>query len=184
VPGDIATLRGLRATLDAGGFLVLVVVAVVAVLLVLRLLRSRGGRSGSFIASAIALLAVAVALAGIAELTLFGKAGLGAEQRLELDPLVGAWGWSGIAWRPVVDNVTLFIPLGASLAALWCRRGAATLLLVALLVSVGVEAFQWAFPTGRIANSADVIANTSGAAIGIALARLIRACPSGRPRSG
>jgi hypothetical protein len=177
VPGEIAALRGLRASLDAGGFLVTVVLAVGAVLLVVRVLRSRGGRAGSSLALLIVILALAVSFAGIAELTLFGQEGLGAAPRLALDPVVGAWGWSGVAWRPVIDNVTLFVPLGASLAALWCRQRWLVLLAVAALTSVGVELFQWMFPTGRIANSADVIANTLGAALGIGLARLLRACP-------
>ena len=180
MPGEIAALRALRASLDAGGFLAVVVVATVAVVLVLRLLRARGGRAGSALASVIAVIALAVSLAGIAELTLFGREGLGAQQRLELDPIIGAWGWAGIAWRPVIDNVTLFVPLGASLAAVWCRRGWPVLLAAAAIVSVGVEVFQWAFPTGRIANSADVLANTAGAALGITLARLLGACTGAR----
>jgi hypothetical protein len=177
MPGEIAALRALRASLDAWGFLMVVVVLVAAVLLVLRSLRSRGGRPGSVVAALIAAVALAISLAGIAELTLFGSAGLGAQQRLQLDPVLGAWGWAGIAWRPVIDNVTLFVPLGASLAALWCRRGWVSLLALVVAVSVGVETFQWWFPTGRIANSADVIANSAGGALGIVLARALRACP-------
>jgi hypothetical protein len=176
MPGEIVALRALRDSLDAGGFLAVVVGVVVLVVLLLRVLRARGGRSAEVLASSIALLAFVVALAGIAELTLFGREGLGAPQRLALDPIVGAWGFGGIAWRPVIDNVTLFVPLGAALASLWCRRRWPVLLLAAALVSVGVETFQWAFPTGRIANSADVIANTSGAALGIGLARVLGAC--------
>ncbi len=183
MPGEIAALRALRATLDAAGFLIVVVLAVVVLLLVVRLLRSRVGRIGGSVATGVALVTLAVALAGIAELTLFGREGLGADQRLELHPLLGARGWSGIAWRPVIDNVTLFVPLGASLAALLCRRRWPLLLGLAVLVSVGIELFQWAFPTGRIANSADVLANAVGAALGIALARLIGACPQKRRRS-
>jgi hypothetical protein len=180
MPGEIAALRALRASLDAGGFLLVVVAVVAAAVLVLRWLRTRGGRPGSVVASALALVALAVSLAGVAELTLFGREGLGAAQRVELDPILGARGWSGIAWRPVIDNVTLFVPLGASLAAVRCRRGWPVLLAVATLVSVGVEVFQWAFPTGRIANSADVLANTAGAALGITIARLLGACVGAR----
>lgn len=177
MPGEIAALRALRASLDAPGFLAVVLVAVVAALLVVRSLRSRGGRFGGVAATFALVVALAVALAGIAELTLFGRQGLGAEQRLELHPVLGAWGWSGIAWRPVIDNVTLFVPLGALLAALWCRRGWVTLLVASGAVSIAIEGFQWLFPTGRIANSADVIANVVGAGVGIALARVLRVCP-------
>ena len=176
MPGDIAALRALRASLDAGGFLVVVVLIVLAVMLAIGALRRSGGRVRVGVATAVAVILLCVSLAGIAELTLFGPLGLGADPRVALDPIVGAWGWAGIAWRPVIDNVTLFVPLGAALAAVWCRRSVLTVLLVAALVSIGVETFQWAYPSGRIANSADVIANTVGAAVGIAIARVARAC--------
>ena len=177
MPGDIAALRALRASLDAGGFLLVVVLSVLLVMLVVSALRRSTGRLGPAAATAIAAVLTWVSLAGIAELTLFGPLGLGADPRVQLDPIVGAWGWAGIAWRPVIDNVTLFVPLGAALAALWCRRRPVTVLFVAILVSVAVETFQWAYPSGRIANSADVIANTVGAGLGIAIARLVRVCP-------
>jgi len=180
MPGEIAALRALRMSLDAGGFLAVVVLVAAAILLGVRTLRARGGRAGDVVAMLLAVIALAASLAGIAELTLFGREGLGAAQRLELDPVLGAWGWSGIAWRPVIDNITLFVPLGASLAAVWCRRRWPILLTLALLVSIGVESFQWMFPTGRIANSADVLANTFGAALGIMLARILGACPGSR----
>ena len=176
MPDRIVALLALRTSLDAGGFLAVVVLGVLGVLLAVRWLRQRAGRVGELLAGAIALGAVAVSLSGIAALTLFGGEGLGAAPRLELDPLLGARGWSGIAWRPVIDNVSLFVPLGAALSALLCRRRAVVLLVAAVLVSVGVEAFQWAFPTGRIANTADVIANTAGAALGVVLARAVRVC--------
>jgi len=172
VPEGVAVLRDLRATLDAGVFLVVVVVLVVVLLLLVGALRARGGRVGGVIAGAGVVVATGVVLAGIAQLTLFGTQGLGAAQRVELDPIAGAWGWSGIAWRPVIDNVTLFVPLGAALAALWSRRPWIWPMGAAVLVSLGVEVFQWAYPSGRIANSADVIANSCGALVGIVLARL------------
>ena len=177
MPGDIAALRELRATLDAGGFLVVVVLVVVALVLFIGALRRRGGGVGRAVGTLLALVGTSVAVAGIAELTLFGSAGLGAGQRLELDPVLGARGWSGIAWRPVIDNVTLFVPLGAMLSALWCRRSWLLVLAATVAVSLGVEVFQWAVPTGRIANSADVLANASGALLGVGLGRLLGSCP-------
>jgi hypothetical protein len=177
MPGDIAALRALRASLDAGAFLAVVVLSVLVVMLVIAALRRSGGRLRPTIGTVIAVILTWSSLAGIAELTLFGPLGLGADPRVELDPIVGARGWAGIAWRPVIDNITLFVPLGAGLAALWCRRRSLTVLAVAVLVSVAVETFQWAYPSGRIANTADVIANTVGAVLGIAIARLVRACP-------
>jgi hypothetical protein len=170
MPGDVTALRGVRASLDAGGFLALVVLVVLVWLLAIRLLRSREGRIADALASSLAVVGVWVALAGIAELTLFGTQGLGADPRLLLDPVAGARGWAGIAWRPVVDNVTLFVPLGAALAAFWHRRSLLLPFVVAVAVSVGVETFQWAVPSGRIANSADVLANAAGALLGVLLA--------------
>ena len=176
MPGDIAAVRALRHSLDAVGFLVAIVAVVAVAMLLIGALRRRGGHGGRTVASGLAVLGACVALAGIAELTLFGTQGLGAGPRLELDPVLGARGWSGIAWRPVIDNVTLFVPLGAMLAALWCRRSWLIVLAGATIVSLGVEGFQWAFPTGRIANSADVLANAAGSLLGILLARVLGAC--------
>jgi Na+/melibiose symporter-like transporter len=176
MPGEIAALRALRASLGAGGFLLLVVAGVLLVLLIVRSLRRRGRAGSRAVALFLVVSALVVSLAGIAELTLFGQEGLGARPRLELDPVLGAQGWSGIAWRPVIDNVTLFVPFGAALAALWCRRSWVTLLGVTALLSIGVELFQWSFPTGRIANSADVLANLAGAALGVMLARILAVC--------
>ena len=172
MPGDIATLRGVRAALGPIGFFILVLVVVLVWLVVLRVLRGRPGAGSALAARLVAVAGVLVALAGIAELTLFGTQGLGADPRRELDPIAGAWGWSGIAWRPVLDNVTLFVPLGAGLAAWLIHRRPILLLGAALLVSIGVETFQWVVPSGRIANSADVLANTLGAALGLLLAHL------------
>ena len=176
MPGDIAAVRALRHSLDAVGFLVAIVAVIAVAMLLIGALRRRGGRGGRTVASGLAVLGACVALAGIAELTLFGTQGLGAGPRLELDPVLGARGWSGIAWRPVIDNVTLFVPLGAMLAALRCRRSWLIVLAGATIVSLGVEGFQWAFPTGRIANSADVLANAAGSLLGILLARVLGAC--------
>ena len=151
-------------------FLVAVASLVTGWLLVLRSLRRAGGPMAALAARLLTGLGLSLALAGIAALTLFGTADDGVGARLFLDPRAGARGWAGIAWRPVIDNVTLFVPLGAALAAAWTRRRPHAVLLAAVLVSVAVEAFQWAVPSGRIANSADVLANTVGAALGIGLA--------------
>jgi hypothetical protein len=168
--GQVQTLQALRTSLDAGGFLLAVVAAVIVWLLMLRALRRRGGTRAPRLANVLAMLGLWVALAGVAELTLFGTQGLGADPRLELDPVAGAWGWSGIAWRPVIDNITLFVPVGAGLAAVLPDRRVAVPLLIALALSIAVEAFQWAVPSGRIANSADVVANFGGATLGVGLA--------------
>jgi hypothetical protein len=170
--GGIPALHDLRMAVDAGGFLAVVVLVTLVWLLVVRLLRAREtpGPLGARLGGVVAMLGLWVALAGVAELTLYGTQGLGADPRLQLDPLAGAWGWSGIAWRPVIDNVTLFVPVGAGLAAVLRRQSLAVPLGLAIALSVAVETFQWAVPSGRIANSADVVANTLGAVLGIVLA--------------
>lgn len=162
-------VRALRSELDAVGFALAVVALVALVLVVLALLRRRGARGS---AALLALLGTWSTLAGVAALTLLGTEGLGADPRLTLDPIEGAWGWYGIAWRPVIDNVTLFVPVGAMLAAWWRRVPLGLVWLVAVGVSVGVEAFQLLVPTGRIASTTDVLSNGFGAAIGVALAGL------------
>jgi hypothetical protein len=172
-------LRALRASLDAGGFLAVVVVGV-AVVLVLRLLRARGGRAGSAAATLIAVVALGVSLAGIAELTLFGARGSGAEQRLELDPDRRCVGLVGHRLATRHRQRHPVRPARCRARGRVVPDAAGRAARCAALVSVGVEVFQWAFPTGRIANSADVLANTAGAALGITLARLLGACVGAR----
>ena len=165
----LLTVLGLRAELDATGF-ALVVLAVVALgLVVLTLLRRRGARGS---AALLSIVGAWLTIAAVAELTLFGGEGVGADPRLYLDPVEGALGWAGIAWRPVVDNVTLFVPVGAMLAAWWRRTSLATVWFAAVTLSIAVEGFQLLVPTGRIANTADILANATGAAIGVGLAAL------------
>ena len=171
----MSLITALQAELGRALFMAAVVGLVTVTCLVIASLRRLGAMRTAALSARLGLVVV---LAGVGSLTLFGNEPLGqASRTLILDPLEGAWGWDSIAWRPVIDNVTLFVPLGAALAALWCRRSWLTVLVVAALVSVGVEAFQFAFPTGRIANTADVIANTVGAGLGIALSRTVGACP-------
>jgi len=172
MPGELAFLRLLRATLGAPGFLLLVVGLIVVWLLAVRQLLDSSALTARVTGTLLTVALVSVALVGIAELTLFGPLGLGADPRVELDPIAGARGWAGFAWRPVVDNVTLFVPLGAGLGTLLRRGRMRTVLALCVLVSVGVEVFQWAVPSGRIANSADVVANSSGAVLGLLLARM------------
>jgi hypothetical protein len=166
---DPSFVRALRASLDAGGFAVAVILLVVVGLLVLAALRRRGAHASTAV---LAIVGAWVTIAGVAELTLFGGAGIGADPRLYLDPIEGASGWRGIAWRPVIDNVTLFVPVGATVAAWWRRTSVVTVLLSCVALSLAVEGFQLLVPTGRIANSADVLANGTGAALGIGLAVL------------
>jgi glycopeptide antibiotics resistance protein len=70
----------------------------------------------------------------------------------------------------VFDNVVLFIPVGALATAVWWRRTPALPWLGCIAFSVAIEAFQYLVPTGRVANAADVLANGTGALLGVILA--------------
>jgi glycopeptide antibiotics resistance protein len=161
----------LQRTFGLQGFYLLVVGVVLVVLLSIRLLEARGaGDTARFVAWSVLLLA----LAGVAEATL--RPVVPPEQAqpvLILNPVRGAWGWAGVAWRPVVNNIGLFVPLGALAAAAMPRVPRGWLLGVLVLMSVGIETVQYLVPMGRVANTADVLANALGAALGLVLATLV-----------
>ena len=158
----------------------LFVTGVVGVLLLLLLvvgwLRRRGS---SGVAGALAWGGLLLSVAGVLSLTLYGPVPRElAEPRLFLDPLAGAMGWDSIAWRPVLDNVALFVPIGAMAAAALRWRSLLTVWLLCVAFSVGVETFQYLVPTGRVANAADVLANAAGALLGLVLAVFSGARPA------
>lgn len=164
------SITGLQAHLGRGGFTAVVVTVVVVILVVIAVMRSRGAVRG---ARLVALVSLTVGVAGVCSLTLFGPVPQHvAEPHLYVDPLAGARGWDGIAWRPVFDNVVLFVPVGALAAAAAPRRASATVWLASIALSIGIEAFQYLVPTGRVANAADVVANATGAGLGVLLASL------------
>ncbi len=67
-------------------------------------------------------------------------------------------------------NVALFVPLGLALGSLPLSRRSALVAGVALLLPLAVELLQLAFPAlGRRCESADVIDNTMGLIIGLAI---------------
>ena len=164
----LQSITSLQADLGRVGFTLAVVGLLVVALAVVGWVRRRGSQGAATTVSAIGF---AVVVAGVLSLTLFGSEPPSlAEPELYLDPREGARGWTTIAWNPVLDNVALFVPVGAMAAAVWWRRSIVTVWLVCLAISVGIEAFQYLVPTGRVANTADVLANGVGAAVGILLA--------------
>ena len=75
---------------------------------------------------------------------------------------------------PVVEaaaNVVMFVPFGV-LVPLATRRGPAVTVLAGALFSTLIELSQLAFFPSRFATVQDVVMNTAGAAIGVALLRL------------
>jgi glycopeptide antibiotics resistance protein len=172
---NLPALQGLlgRSIVQASVLLVLVVV-----LAVVRSLRRRGRWRS---AATVALCAFAIAVTAVLLLTLRPVAEGLTVRTLHLDPIRGAWGWDSVAWNPVIDNVALFVPVGALATVVWWRRSAVSVWLACVGVSVAIEVLQFVVPTGRVANMADVLANAFGAMVGIVLARLIGA-RTGRAR--
>jgi glycopeptide antibiotics resistance protein len=149
-------------------FQALVLVVVLGVLGLVATLRRAGWRRTAAVLAGGALL---VAVATTLWLTLRPLALDGPAQRtLYLDPIEGAWGWRSIAWRPVIANVALFVPVGALAAAVWWRRSLAGVWLGCVALSVVIESAQYLVPTGRVANAADVLANATGALLGVLVA--------------
>lgn len=180
-PGAIGagmrSITALQAVLGRGGFTAAVVLCVVVLLLMIATLRRRGAHR---VAEGLAFALLLVAVGGVLAMTLIGPLPAPfAEPRLFVDPVAGARGWYGIAWRPVFDNVVLFVPVGAFAATAAPRRPFRAVLLGCLALSLGVETFQYLVPSGRVANAADVLANVVGAVIGAGLASLLRARRAG-----
>ena len=126
-------------------------------------------------ADVVAATALLVAVAGVVLVTLGPQLRDGEvlPRRLILDPVLGATDGHGrTVWRPLVANVSLFVPVGALAAARFPGRRV-QVWIAAVGLSLGVEATQYLLPIGRIANSADVLANAGGAALGVLLDRLV-----------
>jgi glycopeptide antibiotics resistance protein len=161
------------------GFYLMVVGALLTLLVVIRVLEIRGAPAA---ARAVAWAALLATVVGVAEATLRPVVPPAqAVPKLLLDPVQGVQGWAGPAWRPVINNVGLFLPLGALAAAAVPRAPRGLLLLVLVALSVGIETTQYLVPMGRVANTADVLANGAGALIGLVLASLVLGS-SGRRR--
>ncbi len=181
------SITGVQADLGRFGFTVAVLVLLAIGLAMLASLRQRGALRTAGLGARIGF---GVAVAGVLSLTLFGwVAPSDAERVLILDPIEGAWGWDSIAWRPVYDNVMLFVPLGGLASAVWWRRSPLLVWFACVAFSGSIEAFQYLVPTGRVANMADLLANALGALIGVAIASAagVRQAPrparAARPRS-
>ena len=172
------SITEMQQQLGRGAFVTTVFSGVVLTLLIVTACRRVGADAAG---RAVAGLALLGAVVGVLSLTLLGG-DPDADPQLFLDPLQGAWGWSGIAWRPVMDNVILFVPIGAFAAAMVPRRGVLTVWWSCVAFSVLIEAFQYLVPTGRVANTADVLANAVGALIGVLMAWILGV--GGRPRPG
>jgi glycopeptide antibiotics resistance protein len=86
---------------------------------------------------------------------------------------------AALATATLLANVVLFIPLGAALAARFPTASGWGLVAVAAFVSLAVEGAQAVLDIGRLADITDVLANSAGAAAGVAIWNAIAA--GGRP---
>jgi glycopeptide antibiotics resistance protein len=125
-----------------------------------------------------------VALGTIAILTLGNPMGPQPD-RINLIPFRDQfWALQGeidpaLATATLIANVVLFVPLGAALSARFPASSGWGLVAVAAFVSLTVEGAQAVLDIGRLADITDVLANSFGAAVGIAGWNATRA--GGRP---
>ena len=165
------SIPALQSQLGRSVFQLAVLTVLIVTLLAVRSTRRAGHLRA---AQAIAGGALAVAVTGVLGLTLRPAGSSGPSVRtLHLDPIEGAWGWDSIAWNPVIDNIALFVPLAALAVALWWRRSPGAVWLACVALSAGIEALQYLLPIGRVANAADLLANATGALVGVAIAVMV-----------
>ena len=160
--------------LDALPAIVAFASLIVALSLALAAWRARSAGWRAALGSTMPDAMLLVALGAIAVLTLGEPMGPQPD-RINLVPFRDQW-WAlqgvvdpALAVVTLVANVLLFVPLGAALAARHPEAGAGRLVLWAAAVSIGVEAAKGLMNVGRLADITDVMANTAGAAIGVAL---------------
>ena len=174
----MSALARLQALLSTGRGLLIVLLLLALGLVVIGGLRIRGRQvAAALLAGGSLLVAVAVTLGLTLRPTVLP---VDAVPTLYFDPFEGirAAAHRHIVWGPVIDNVALFVPIGALGSAVCWRRRAVLAWLGSVLLSVAIEAVQFLAPLGRIANTADVLANAVGAGLGVGLAAVLGA---GRP---
>lgn len=93
--------------------------------------------------------------------------------------------WLGYSRLEFTANVVMFIPVGVLLALLLPPRRWWVAVLIGLGMTVAIETAQLFIP-GRVSDVRDIVANTAGAAIGVAVVRVIRAArpPAHEPEPG
>jgi hypothetical protein len=104
---------------------------------------------------------------------------------LDIGRHVGWHSARGVAY--VIANVLLFVIFGLLASYAFPRARPWSVVLVGAIISLGIEVTQYVTAVGRQTDVNDVLCNTAGAAIGVALvvalrARRTRAEPSARGR--
>lgn len=82
--------------------------------------------------------------------------------------------WPSSELSDIFLNVVVFVPLGLGAALRFGRRRMALTVAGALCLSLAIEVSQALEAAGRFASVTDVVTNTTGAAVGFALGRVLR----------
>ncbi|MFJ4343310.1 VanZ family protein [Streptomyces sp. NPDC088915] len=118
------------------------------------------------------------ALAPFLLVTLMRGAGVGSS--ISLIPFKEFWAafsnsdvaFSDVTFFNFVGNMLLLVPFGAALSFLWpSPRRTLKVALTASVISLAVEAAQYALSLGRVSSIDDVLLNTIGATMGALLVR-------------
>ena len=94
-----------------------------------------------------------------------------------------AFHWLGYTGLEFTANIVMFIPVGILVALLLPPRRWWVAVLVGFVMTVTIETAQLFIP-GRYSDLRDIVANTAGAAIGVAIVRLIRGARTARETVG
>src|SRR5690349_5223680 len=97
--------------------------------------------------------------------------GTGSERQLKLVPFLATTRAGASAPVEVVANVLLFVPFGIYLRLLAPTSRASALVGTTAGASVALEVVQYGLSVGR-SDFSDVVANTAGGLVGVALVRL------------
>lgn len=87
---------------------------------------------------------------------------------------LGAPGWMSPAVWETINNVLVCVPAGALAMVLWPRSRGWSWVALAATLSLCVELVQWRYLPSRTPSPLDVLANTAGAALGVAIGAQLR----------
>ena len=104
-----------------------------------------------------------------------------ARRRRRVRPGPHVLGWinaTGIALTysatEFLANIALFVPFGILVSLLWPRRSPWTVIALGLATSAAIELAQLLFLPHRVSDVRDLVANTLGTAVGVAVLLVAR----------